>query len=241
MTKKLKRIYPLYWLSLPISLLGYVLASLAMNDSSPDLVPNSFMLDLLGSLTGFYSWIGLWGGPYNPPSWFIGLIISLYAVGPLILKGFNKRPYLTLLILLVISVASRMYVGQEGIPFVPTNTYDEVKGWAYRQFGFMPGRPTDWFPLCRIFEFGLGVYIGMRLPKHIWFALQLPFHKVTAYLSNLAFPLFLLHYPWMFLVAVFIDHGMPIIFSIGLYMFSLIMLSYDVSKLESKVLSSLKK
>ncbi|TXR52191.1 acyltransferase family protein [Reinekea thalattae] len=237
--KKLKRIYPLYWICLPLSLLGYVLGSYVAGDGLPDLAPNGLLVDLFGTLTGFYAWLSLWGGPYNAPSWFIGLIISLYAVGPLLLFGLKRFPYIVLLILLLISVLSRWYVGQEGIPLVSNNLYDEAKGWAYRQFGFMPGRPTDWFPLCRIFEFGFGIYLGLVVPKRVWFSVNLPGQKISSYLSDLAFPLFLLHLPWLFFVEVLIDKGMPTSVSIAVFMLLLVVLAQGVTKLESMLLAKL--
>lgn len=245
MGKKLKRIYPLYWISLPLSILGFIIGSYVAGDGFPNLIPNGFFVELFGSITGFYAWFSLWGGPYNAPSWFIGLIISLYAVGPLLLFGLKRYPQIVLLILLVISVVSRWYVGQEGIPFVPTNTYDEVKGWAFRQFGFMPGRPTDWFPPCRVFEFGLGIYLGMALPKHIWFSINLPIQRVSGYLSgylsDLAFPLFLLHLPWLFVVEILIDKGMSASMSIALFMLMLVAAAHGVNKLEAYLLMKMRK
>lgn len=237
MTKKLKRIYPLYWLTLPLSILGYTLASLTSGDGIANLAPNGVLIDVLGSVTGFYAWFGLWGGPYNPPSWFIGLIISLYAIGPMLLFGFKRYPNVLLLLLLVISATSRWYVGQEGVPFVPTDLYDELKGWAFRQFGFMPGRPTDWFPLCRLFEFGLGIYIALVLPKKMWFSINLPIRPISNYLSDLAFPLFLLHLPWLFSVEIMIDKGLPAAISISLFMVALTLIAHGVNKLESYLLT----
>ena len=195
MLKKVLRIYPLYLMSVPLAIMGYFLGSLLLEGDIPKLFPNGFITDMIGSITGFYSWTGLWGGPYNSPSWFIALIMTMYALFPIIFFVMKKQRHLVIVILLSVSLASRYYVGQEGVPFVDTTFFEDVKSWFYRRYGFMPGRPGDWFPPCRVFEFGLGVYLAMMLPRATWFVLQTGFNRTIQFLSDLAFPLFLIHYP----------------------------------------------
>lgn len=234
MVKKILRIYPLYWLSIPLSMAGYLLGEWYIEGSLPMLFPNGWITDMILSLTGFYSWIGLWGGPYNSPSWFIALIMVMYALFPLLLFFFKRWPHWTLLSLFLISAGSRYYIGQEGVPFVDQSVYDNIKGWFFRQYGFMPGRPGDWFPVCRVFEFGLGVYLALVLPKSFWFKLQTSqLIRPVNYLSDLAFPLFLLHYPFMFMVLALKNSGLPLGFSIMVYLAGLMLLSHWIVRLDS--------
>lgn len=235
MLKKVLRIYPLYLLSVPIAIVGYLLGGLLMEGDLPELFPNGFLVDLLWSITAFYSWAGMWGGPYNSPSWFIALIMVMYALFPLLFFCIKRAPHITLAVLLAVSVLSRWYIGQEGIPFIAGSLFDELKGWAYRQYGFMPGRPGDWFPLCRVFEFGLGIYIALRVPKTFWFRLQFRFTQPVRVLSDLAFPLFLIHYPFMFLVLWFAELGLHLYLSIGVYLCLLFVAAWWVNSLDNRV------
>ncbi len=233
--KKILRIYPLYLLSVPLAMLGYALGGGLLQGDLPDMFPNGITTDLIGSLTGFYAWAELWGGPYNPPSWFIALIMSLYALFPLLYFAFKRKPHFTLLILFGISLGSRYYVGQWGIPFIESTWLDQMQGWVYRQYGFMPGRPGDWFPPCRVFEFGLGIYLALHLPKTLWNRLRLPFSKAIRWLSDLAFPLFLVHYPFLFLVTTLIDLGLPVVLAISAYMGLMLVLAYWINRLDIRV------
>lgn len=233
--KKVLRIYPLYWMSIPLSILGYLFGAWLLEDKIPVLFPNGLVKDIFFSLTGFYSWIGLWGGPYNSPSWFIALIMTMYALFPLIYFLMKKRPHLVIVILFLVSLTSRYYVGQHGIPLIDQSVYAEIKSWFYRQYGFMPGRPGDWFPPARIFEFGLGIYLALVIPKSFWLRLNISSARSLQFLSDLAFPLFLIHYPFMFLVLYFIQLGMPLSLSIVLFMMLLILACQVIIKLDSKV------
>ena len=235
MLKKVLRIYPLYWMSVPLAILGYVLGEWLLDGDMPKLFPNGITVDLIGSVTGFYSWGGLWGGPYNSPSWFIALIMVMYALFPLLLFCMRRQAHLTLAVLLLISLYSRYYVGQQGLPFDDQSFYEGIKSWFYRQYGFMPGRPGDWFPPCRLFEFGLGIYLALIVPKAAWFKLKLPFNKPLTFLSDLAFPLFLFHYPFMFFVVYLEDKGLPLWLSIIIFMIVLTLLCYWINLLDQKI------
>ena len=232
--KKILRIYPLYLMSVLIAVVGTLLASLLLNGHLPELFPNGFATDLGGSVTGFYAWFGLWGGPYNPPSWFIGLIMALYAVTLPLIYLMKRQPHITLAVLLGVSVASRWYVGQEGLSFFDASLYDQLKGWAYRQFGFMPGRPTDWFPLCRVFEFGLGIYLATVLPRQFWFGFSLPMTRPVVVLSDLSFPLFLIHFPFLFVIVLLKDWSVPTWLAIGLYMVFITMIALWINRIDGR-------
>jgi peptidoglycan/LPS O-acetylase OafA/YrhL len=235
MLKKILRIYPIYLLSVPLALIGYFLGSLLIEGDIPKLFPNGFITDMIGSITGFYSWMGLWGGPYNSPSWFIALIMTMYALFPMIFFVMKKQRHLVIIILLSVSLASRYYVGQEGVQFVDTTFFDDVKSWFYRRYGFMPGRPGDWFPPCRIFEFGLGVYLALLLPRATWFVFQTRFSQPIQFLSDLAFPLFLIHYPFLFLVIYLEEIGLPLTLSIVAFLALIIFFSYLVNWIDQRV------
>ncbi|GAA0684650.1 acyltransferase [Marinobacterium maritimum] len=230
--KRARRIYPLYWLSLPLCILGYALGNGLFKGDLPELFPNGFITDLLGSLTGFYAWAGLWGGPYNPPSWYITLIMNLYALCPLLLWCMQRWPHQTLAALFCISLGARYYVGQWGVPFVEPTLLGQVEGWFYRQYGFMPGRPGDWFPPCRLFEFGLGLYLALRLPATIWLRLNILSTSVIRRLSDLAFPLFLVHYPFLFLIPELAELGLPIWIGLMTYMALMLFAAAAISQLE---------
>jgi peptidoglycan/LPS O-acetylase OafA/YrhL len=235
MLKKVLRIYPLYLMSVPLAFTGYLLGSLLLERDIPRLFPNGFITDMIGSITGFYSWMGLWGGPYNSPSWYIALIMTMYALFPVVFFVMKKQCHLVIVILLSVSLASRYYVGQEGVPFVDTTFFEDVKGWFYRRYGFMPGRPGDWFAPCRVFEFGLGVYLTLLLPRSTWFVLQTGFNRPIQFLSDLAFPLFLIHYPFLFLVIYLEEIGLPLAVSIVAYLALITFVSYSISLIDRHV------
>lgn len=224
--KKCLRIYPLYWLSIPLSVIGYMLGERLLDGSWPTLLPNGFTTDVIGSITGFYAWMGLWGGPYNSPSWFIALIMTMYFAFPLLYGCILKAPHLSLFLLLLLSIATRYYVGQQGLPFGDPSIFEKVKGFFYRQYGFMPTRPADWFPLCRIFEFSLGIYLAHIVPRPFWFKLDIGFKRLIGFLSDHAFSLFLVHYPFLFLIVYLIDLGVHTALSIFIYL--LVMMSFAI-------------
>lgn len=234
--KKILRIYPLYFISLPISIFGYVLGSWLMKGDIPVLFPNGLAVDTIGSLTGFYSWIGLWGGPYNSPSWFIALIMSMYALFPALIFFMRKEPHVAIVALSIISVASRSYVGREGIPFTDPSFYDGVKSWFYRQYGFMPGRPGDWFPLCRLFEFGLGIYLALIVPRGLWFKIKIRHNQAINYFSDLSFALFLTHFPYLFLIIYARQSGFPVFWATVIYILTILCISHLAQKADERVL-----
>lgn len=233
--KKILRIYPLYWLSVPLAIIGYLLGERLLEGHWPELFPNGFTTDLTGSVTGFYAWMGLWGGPYNSPSWFIALIMCMYAVFPALYFFIKRWPHVTLAILLGLSVVSRWYVGQQGLPFADHSLYEGIKGWFYRQYGFMPGRPGDWFPPCRAFEFGLGVYLAVVVPKSFWFRVKLGYGRPLVILSDLAFPLFLIHYPYLFTIPYMVRMGLSGAAAVSLYMIVLLVASYAIGRIDSRI------
>ncbi len=86
------------------------------------------------------------------------------------------------------SVAARIFVGR---------------------YAFLPSRPLDWFPLCRVFEFGLGAYLVVAAPS--LFATRTVHSNrkraFVAYLSELSFPVFLFHYPVPYVINLLTSRG----------------------------------
>jgi peptidoglycan/LPS O-acetylase OafA/YrhL len=162
--KRLCRIYPAYWCSLIIILLGSAAKSHMLT-----LIP----MDLILSITAMYAFAGEWGGPINSGSWFIGLIVILYMIYPFVAYLIRAHGNAALLALLIVSIWSRWFFGQEIDPAI---------------------RATEWLPLCRIFEFALGIFIVEKglYPK------ALTNSKPIYLLSNLSFYLFLIHIPLLF-------------------------------------------
>jgi len=173
MSGRILRIYPTYWLSLIIGILVYLIAS-QINESLPGL--SSQIGSLVCSITGFCAFAGQWGGPFVPTAWYIGLIISLYILYPFISRGIKQKPHVVILVLFSVSTVSRIILGH----------YD-----------ILPTRPLDWFPPCRLFEFGLGIYLAEIVKSDMW-ACANKNGKVGSILGlagGLTFPLFLVHYP----------------------------------------------
>ncbi|WP_087022511.1 acyltransferase family protein [Thaumasiovibrio subtropicus] len=232
--KKLLRIYPVYWVSVILSIIGYGLSGVVLKERLLPLFPNGVLTDLFGSTTGFYAWFGLWGGPFNPPSWFIALIIPLYLLFPLLQYLLWRWKWVALLTLLCVSIVSRIWVGQHGVVLLGTSLFNDIEAWVYRLYGFMPGRPGDWFVLCRVFEFSLGIFLAYRVPKAVWFKLQLGrLNQPIARLSDLAFPLFLLHVPFLFFPEWLSLQGLQPWLAIVVFMMLLLPLAWGVSCLDA--------
>ena len=233
--KKIVRIYPLYWMSIPISVAGYLSGQWLVKGEFPSIFPNGASVDFLGSLTGFYSWMGLWGGPYNSPSWFIGLIMSMYILFPVVYRLLKIYPHLIICCIFGFSLLCRLYIGQHGVPFIDQSFYAGVKGFFYRQYGFMPGRPGDWFPFCRLFEFAFGVYLAMVVPQRYWFLWRSGPKKMISFLSHQSFALFLIHYPFLFLLKIMTGHGVPAIAAMVIYLCLMMILAIALNVVDKKI------
>ena len=165
-TRRLQRIYPVYWMALALSLA----MGLAFHwDNFPkDWVEGALTIT---GLCVFAGRLGCW----LTPAWFIGLILSFYAVYPWLSRLINRAPRITLEALLLISLASRLSVD-----------------------GYLPNYPTEWFPLGRVFEFGLGIYLAqeVRLAPALRWRAPAPISRILEILGELSFPAFLVH--WLF-------------------------------------------
>lgn len=74
-----------------------------------------------------------------PLGWFIGLLSILYLIFPFLSNGIKKYPYISISALFIISYGLAYY-------FNTNNWYS----WSYV------------FPACRLFEFGLGIFIVQK-------------------------------------------------------------------------------
>ena len=172
--KRILRLYPTYILSLLIGIIIYIY--LNQFELLPATYRSLSILDLLCSLTASYVFFGKWGGPFVSTSWFLGVIFSLYLFYPYIASKIRKYPHISITILLLISSLSRFALGK----------YD-----------LLPHRPLDWFPLCRFFEFGLGIYLANFLREESLKVINdIPRIKdIIVFMSKISFPLFLVHRP----------------------------------------------
>lgn len=160
---RLLRLYPAYWMSLIFAMFLFALFG------------NSDMGDLFWQFSGFSAFVFQWGGVLNPVGWCIGLFVVMYMLYPFLSLAFNRKPWLSLVFLLAVSVASTYIVST-----------------AY------PGIPgiTRWFPLCNLIYFGSGIFII----RQSWYPKNQDKTGITSYLGELSFYIFLFHLPILFLV-----------------------------------------
>ncbi|MEO5957357.1 MAG: acyltransferase [Nitrospiraceae bacterium] len=199
--QRLWRIYPMYWTALTVGLI--------LNQLRHEPVFESWNEAIL-MVSGFCAFAGRWGCNFTM-GWFIGLILSLYCLYPLLAWAMRRYAAGTLCVLFVISVSSRLIVES-----------------------LFTGYPLEWFPLCRVFEFGLGLY---------WVERGIPggasSPRWVAFLSDISFPLYLLHYSFAF---VFWHASYP--WHLLVYLAIVILASIAVSTVEERAkafLTSLKR
>lgn len=207
------RIYPIYYMSL---LLGLIIYLFYNHFSCVD----CNLSNLFFSVTGTYAFAGLWGGPFVATSWFIGLIMSLYLFYPLLSKLIKIRPLFILIIIFLISLFTRFILGN---------------------YHILPERPLDWFPLARIFEFGLGIYLVQVFKNNIWGVLN-KYKNIGAILyqiSAISFPLFLVHYPLLKLIKTFSDTT-SLNLSILLYLIISILFGFIILGINNKIIKKQK-
>ena len=190
MLKRCVRIYPIYYLSLVLGFSIYVAGFYRETVTGALFTALSTLhsSDVILSLTGFYAFAGEWGGPFVATSWFIGLIMTMYLLYPGLAWAIRRRSRTVTSVLLLISVLSRLVLGK---------------------YEILPTRPLDWFPLCRIFEFSLGIYLARIFAGSTW---QIPnfLSRPSSFvrlLGELSFPLFLIHYPLRFTIPYLTSHG----------------------------------
>ena len=167
--KRLIHLYPAYWLSLIIAI--------ALN---PGLLALGIP-EILKTASGFWIFQTIGSGvpgiaqPINPMGWFIGLIIILYLMWPLLSFMISDYKYSIHGIFLV-SVAARI-----------------ILLWL-----FPHGNEWYWFPLSRMFEFALGIW----LVQDGWYWKAESTSRIITYASDLSFPVFLVHYVLIGIAAI---------------------------------------
>ena len=165
--KRILRLYPAYWFSILLGLLfGYnFLATLTSFN----------WLEFIKTMTGFVVFFNLdfSGGYINPMGWFIGVILCLYFLFPMISRFLKNNGIqgLVLIFLFVWFVRITIPEGASGL-----NWY--------------------WFPLSRMAEFALGIYMvqtGLYLKT-------INTSKIIQFASDLSFPIFLVHFPVLYIL-----------------------------------------
>lgn len=137
--KRIKAIYPMFWLAWVI-FTGVLLFVYKFISPAPAW---TLLLTLLGQ-DGYVTALGLvTNNFYVLGEWFLGCILLMYAVAPLLMYGCKKQPLATLAVTIVIA-------------------------WLCG-FSFMPGffRSTIWF-LRRLPEFVFGMVVIRCVPKMDW-------------------------------------------------------------------------
>lgn len=166
-SKRIKRIYPTYLACLAVS--AMILFALGR------ITLGQFgMGDVVMSLTGTYAFSGQWGGVIMPTSWFIGTAMSLYIIYPLLSASLSRSIMVFVVGTLMVSVFYRL-----------------------SSAGSVESRAMDWNPLCRVFEFGLGMVSVKVLPTKAWMYRK---EDLISRLGRWTFPMFLIH-PALYVLA----------------------------------------
>jgi len=90
-TQRFLKIYPPFFIALIIGVIIYYILPDSLLQASYYYFPQISIADFFCSITGFCNFLGRNGGPFLGPSWFIGLIITLYLLFPLLLKEIKKK------------------------------------------------------------------------------------------------------------------------------------------------------
>lgn len=161
--KRLIRIYPAFWLSM---LIGVAFGS------NVGIISSINWSILIKELTGFYAFFSAtqpslaFNGYYNGVSWFIGTIICLYLIYPIITRFLKNNGISGLVLILLVVIFIRL-LSSNGI---------------YNQYWY-------WNPLSRMAEFALGIYI-VQVGFYVKTANT---SRFIQFLSDITFPIFLVH------------------------------------------------
>lgn len=166
MRRRLAHIYPTYWLAVGATVL------MAGAPVLSGRTPLQYALDLSGFLV--FNGRPL-SGYILSTGWFIGLIVVLYAAYPLLARCMARRPLVTLLVVLAVSVASRLLVGA---------------AWPAERY-------NDWVPFGRLFEFAFGMWL-VATPRRTgavagWLRVAPRLGRALQWAAAVSFPLFLVH------------------------------------------------
>jgi peptidoglycan/LPS O-acetylase OafA/YrhL len=177
--RRIVRIYPVYYFSLIFALIlhiGFAMRDNLLFDKPLSILPEFSYVDFMLALTGLNAFFGKWGGPLVWSSWFIGLIMTMYLLYPLIAQGLKRSPWLCMGLLFSVSFISRIAVADSEI---------------------FTGGQNYWFPLNRVFEFGAGVALAQLIPQSVLDSSNTGLQKIwfLPLWGDLSFPLFLIHDP----------------------------------------------
>jgi peptidoglycan/LPS O-acetylase OafA/YrhL len=177
--KRIFKIYPIYYMSLLLGLMVHVAFAIwgTLYRGAPStLLPDFGYLDFFLALSGFNAFFGKWGGPLVWSSWFIGVIMVLYLCYPIISWACRRSPWACIILLFFISLISRILISGSNI--------------------FL-NNPMAWFPLNRVFEFGLGVFLAGLIKQDLLKSLNQALERLPflTFFSAISFPLFLIHDP----------------------------------------------
>jgi peptidoglycan/LPS O-acetylase OafA/YrhL len=216
LAKRVLRIYPAYYLTVIFGFAVYCLRSQHELGTIAAGLAKLDLTDLFLGVTATYAFAGEWGGPFVGTSWFIGLIMTMYLLFPLLSRGIKTHPHSTIGALFVVSALSRWLLGQSDL---------------------LPERPLDWFPLCRLFEFALGLYLVRVVPAMPWTQLCWlePVAPIIAFVSEISFPVFLMHDPFMFVVRFLIMKGVNQAVAIGCFLLLTGVLSWLLMQVDQRI------
>jgi peptidoglycan/LPS O-acetylase OafA/YrhL len=191
--KRLLRIYPIYWIAVLYSLL-------LINYEIPTVPLTDYARTFWGFQIFFTTTAQDSMGKINGSFWFIGVIISLYFLYPLVSLAIKRHPHISLLSVTLVAFVSRM-----------------IMNYVFPQF--ISG--SDWFPLCRLFEFGLGIYITQRnlYPR-------INSNSITRFLGNLSFYVYLTE--WPLLTATNYSNIGFALFTISTIVFAIMFYAFDM-------------
>ena len=215
--KRILRIYPIYYMSLFLGIFVYFVKNRLLETDNINILfsfSNFSIVDILCSVTGCYAFVGKWGGLFVATSWYIGLIMAMYLCFPLLSKYIIQSPLRTIFLLFLITVMSRLILGQ---------------------FEILPKRPLDWFPLCRTFEFGLGIYLADIINFNKKTEYNYILLSAISFVSNISFPLFLVHYPLLFIIKYRNLLGFNEVTSIALFLALSVLISHIFLFIDNKI------
>lgn len=175
--KRFLRIYPIFW----VFVLILLVIAIILHNFTP---PTWTLLQWIETFLGFQAYVGDINGRLSVTFWFIGLIVSLYILYPFILWAHNRNRHVTIALLFIISILSTILVSQ----------------WSNDTFAPL------WFPLCRVFEFGLGIYLISIIDP-----VKIAYHNaLLILLADLSFYIYLTHYPLIGAMPFFGGLALPV-------------------------------
>jgi peptidoglycan/LPS O-acetylase OafA/YrhL len=106
----------------------------------------------------------------------------------------------------------------------------------FGNYHLLPTRPLVWFPLCRIFEFGFGIYLANIIREERWKVLNdsLRFQSIIVFCSTISYPLFLVHRNILDIAKHSPHYGFPPILWVPLFLASSIFISWFFLQIDHK-------